>query len=980
MSTVNTPAKPNIVINPKTSVVKMQTNVLHYLNSYRYDKSKHPIITNTRIKDAEKGISGGCFYIPPEEYPQFLKVYYNDILKNGRKEYLTEKQLDKNAPILVDLDLRFDPSVKTRQYTKGHIDDLIDLYLGILKDEMYQFDEDTNFPIYVLEKDNVNCLSDKTKDGIHIIFGIQTDRITQILLRKKIISKIADCWDDLPITNTWDDVFDHRITTGDANWQLFGSCKPNHETYKLTSVYNITYNPEDQSFSMDTIDLKKFNIGENIYKLSARYDSHYSPFMMRNEFIAEYEKMNGASGGPAVMKARSSNVAASSQNVFLMNAALTSSAAFVNIANKDQLTAAIECFLDAAESNNEHETREIHDYVMTLPPSYYGDGSYSKWIRVGWCLRNMDPRYFIIWIAFSAQASNFDFGSIPELYTKWEKMRMSEEFKGLTKRSLMYWSKQDAYDKYMKVRVSTIDYYIESTIDTFMALLASSDKNDKKPVGCTETALAEVLYQLKKDQFVCVSVRDNIWYQFKNHYWQIIDSGTTLRSAISGELLNLYFKKAQAIQEQSIQLPEDDKRVESMRNRVDKIMTIVNRLGKTSEKKNIMIEAKDKFYDSEFLRQLDTNPWLMCFNNGVWDFKEGVFRDGRPDDFISLTTRIDYIKIDHKKDEKEIQEMKLFMQQLFPIPELERYMWEHLASTLIGTSANQTFNNYIGEGSNGKSVLTSLMSMILGDYSGELSGAAITQERTKIGGLAPEIVGLRGKRYVVIQETNKKEAINEGIMKQYTSGIEPIIARAPYMITPLHFIPQFKLVVCANQFLKVNSNDHGTWRRIRVPRFLSLFTNNPVNDDPDKPYQFKLIPELEKKFEDKLKYIFMGMLVEIALEKKGLVQDCPTVLAASEAYRQSQDVVSEFINEKIVPMQGASIKKTALNFEFQQWHLNTYGKNGPQPKEVHTYMDKKYGKATSKGWMNVKIKQDNEIDMDEDEASINDSDVEDIHF
>jgi len=67
MSTVNTPAKPNIVINPKTSVVKMQTNVLHYLNSYRYDKSKHPIITNTRIKDAEKGISGGCIYITHEE-------------------------------------------------------------------------------------------------------------------------------------------------------------------------------------------------------------------------------------------------------------------------------------------------------------------------------------------------------------------------------------------------------------------------------------------------------------------------------------------------------------------------------------------------------------------------------------------------------------------------------------------------------------------------------------------------------------------------------------------------------------------------------------------------------------------------------------------------------------------------------------------------------------------------------------------------
>jgi hypothetical protein len=32
------------------------------------------------------------------------------------------------------------------------------------------------------------------------------------------------------------------------------------------------------------------------------------------------------------------------------------------------------------------------------------------------------------------------------------------------------------------------------------------------------------------------------------------------------------------------------------------------------------------------------------------------------------------------------------MEKLFPIPELNRYMWEHLASCLICTNLNQTFN------------------------------------------------------------------------------------------------------------------------------------------------------------------------------------------------------------------------------------------------------------------------------------------------
>ena len=947
MSTVvlNT-TKPNIITKP------IQYKGLDdFLNKHRYDKSKnHPLITNTRIPDQENGIMGGCFYIPDNEYPEFLKVYYRDIIKRNKREYLTEKQLEKGAPILVDLDLRFDPSVKTRQYTGEHIDDLIDLYLGTLKDEMFQFDEDTNFPIYVFEKPSVNCLNDKTKDGIHLIIGIQSDRTTQTLLRKKMVEKLRESWTNLPITNTWEDVFDDGISIGHTNWQLIGSCKPNHESYKVTRVYNITFDTNDQEFIIDSVDVKSYDFETNIQKLSARYSSHYSPFM-RTEFSDEHQK----TGGTTVKKRTT--------------IALTAPVSIFSINTKDQLDTAIQSFLETAELVHDYESKEIHDYTMTLPSSYYGQGSYSKWMRVGWCLKNINKenpnKYFIVWVAFSAQQQGFDYSSIiSDLYSKWEKMT-SNDIKGLTKRSLMYWAKIDAFDKYKEVHESTIDFYVEQTIDSYMSSFAS---DEKKPTGCGEADLVEVLYQLKKDQFVCVSVAGNLWYQFTNHHWTIIDSGTTLRSSITTDLRKIYYKKAELLMEQISTLPEGDNRKEPLDKRVTKILAIVSRLGKTADKKNMMIEAKDRFYDRDFLNNLDKNPWLMCFKNGVWDFDSGIFRDGKPEDYISMTTGIEYIKNNASEDSKEIKEVKQFMKELFPIPELEQYMWEHLASSLIGTSSNQTFNNYIGEGSNGKSVLTSLMGMVLGNYKGDLPHTAITQQRTKVGGLAPEIVALKGKRYVVMQEPSKGDSINEGIMKQFTSGVEPIIARAPYMIESLEFVPQFKLVVCANQFLKINSNDHGTWRRIRVPRFLSLFTNTPVNDDPEKPYQFKMVADMERKFEEKLKYVFMSMLVDIALEKKGVVKDCDYVLSASDDYRQSQDVVSEFINENVVKRVGEYVKKTRLNNAFKDWFQNTYGKNCPQLKEVHVYMDKKFGKADKSGWKDVVIKDENDIYNESDDG------------
>mgnify|MGYP001241501723 CR=1 FL=1 len=41
------------------------------------------------------------------------------------------------------------------------------------------------------------------------------------------------------------------------------------------------------------------------------------------------------------------------------------------------------------------------------------------------------------------------------------------------------------------------------------------------------------------------------------------------------------------------------------------------------------------------------------------------------------------------------------MKELFPDEELRRYMWDHLASTIVGTNDNQTFNIYNGSGANG---------------------------------------------------------------------------------------------------------------------------------------------------------------------------------------------------------------------------------------------------------------------------------------
>jgi phage/plasmid-associated DNA primase len=192
------------------------------------------------------------------------------------------------------------------------------------------------------------------------------------------------------------------------------------------------------------------------------------------------------------------------------------------------------------------------------------------------------------------------------------------------------------------------------------------------------------------------------------------------------------------------------KKIKTLQKRIDIIVDIIQRLSKTNDKKNIMTEAKELFFDPVFLEKLDQNPYLLCFRNGVIDFKERRFRRGLPEDYLSKCTNIDYIPIDPVKQSKILEEIHDFMNKLFPIQELRKYMWDHLASTLIGNNMNQTFNMYIGIGQNGKSVLVNLMEHVLGDYKSDVPLSLLTQQRTRIGGLAPELVQLKGVRYAVL--------------------------------------------------------------------------------------------------------------------------------------------------------------------------------------------------------------------------------------
>ena len=892
-----------------------------FLKKYKYIKeNKDHQITHTRIGSKASNIYGGSYNIPKEAEEEFYKLYYEHVFKNKCKEYLTEVQLVTNPTLLIDIDMRYNLDAITRQYKCTHIIDLIQLYLDELE-KIVHFDN-RSFDIYILEKDNPNITDNCIKDGIHIIFGLCLEHNVQKYLRDNIIKEIDNIWNDLPLINNWESVFDEGISLGHVNWQLYGSRKPGYEPYKLSKMYKCQY---DQEFELNEVDIKTIKYDELLSKISARSNQNIK-FDIKPDVLSKIKPIKKRLKIKGLPKIKT----------------------IEQVTSKEELDLLEKQFLEDIDSNekednvngsNNYYLKEIHNYTMILPEEYYGPGSYQKWIRVGWALRMTSNKMLLTWVKFSSQSSEFNYTDIPELCEMWNRIDTSSKERKLSMRSIIYWAKESGCPKkYKEIRNNSINYYILETL---------------KEYGDTDHNFATVLFNMLKGKFICVSIKYNLWYEYKNHRWNEIDSGTTLRAYISKEMHREYVLILKKKVDTIAQMESETSEFDTQKKVLAHLHKVQAKLKTTSDKDKIMKEARELFYDKNFIEEQDSKPYLLGFTNGVFDFQENKFRPGRPDDYIVKSTNYDY-KPKHMCNPEHINEVEQFIEQLFPIAELREYMWEHLASTLIGTNENQTFNIYTGSGRNGKSMLVLLMGKVLGDYKGTVPVTLITQKRTSIGGTSSELVALKGVRYAVMQEPSKGDKINEGIMKELTGG-DPLQCRALFC-NSITYIPQFKLVCCLNELFEIVSQDDGTWRRIRVCDFKSKFTENPVNDDPDEPYQFKVNKKLEEKFNE-WKGVMMSILIEKAKETNGNVNDCSIVLSKSQEYREGQDYIYQFIKERIITLEGSTVKKREVAQEFREWYQTNYGNKGKdiRDKELYKYMIKYYGAYKAGGWKNISI-------------------------
>lgn len=296
--------------------------------------------------------------------------------------------------------------------------------------------------------------------------------------------------------------------------------------------------------------------------------------------------------------------------------------------------------------------------------------NYQEWIRVGWCLRTIDHRLLPKWVNFSMKSSKFEDGECERM---WNYMKDD----GLGIGTLHMWAKMDDPEQYREILKNDL-----------MQLICKSTNE-------THNDIARVVHYLYKYTYVCVSIKNNMWYEFRNHRWISCDSGHSLRSRISDEVVREYGRQVAYYNDKAMN-ESDDSDQRRYLDIVKKLNNIQLKLKQTSFKDNIMKECRELFYVEKFEEKLDSRCNLLGFENGIYDLDSEEFRDGRPEDYVSFSTGINYIP--YEDDNEYVQGLKEFIAKIFPKESVRKYVITSLASFLHGNISREIFHLWTGSG------------------------------------------------------------------------------------------------------------------------------------------------------------------------------------------------------------------------------------------------------------------------------------------
>jgi len=883
------------------------------LHKFLEDNMADGILTHTSM-------AIGKYDIPAVKLDFIYELSVESIL-NGDKQYLVEKPRDI-GPLRIDFDFVYDGVVKTHQHTQSQVVAFAEAYIKAVG-QYVQLPAVVDMHIMEKRKPTYEAKNNRTKSGIHVVVpNVLTHKLVEQSVRRTLVKQLGDFFPNLPLKDpSWEKVYDKGVVDRSVNWTMYGSRKNGEGTLPYETQYILRYSDSKLTILNDVPKLSK----SLLHELSMRQDdSKETP--MTEEGKVQYEHARQA-------PIEDVRISGGDTTKHRPGRSLTRGKPGSRGSSPDGRIIKPLC---------PHDKQYIHDHVMNFADFRFED--YEKWLEVGICLHNIHLDLYEVFLDFSSQWSQYNEA---DCLAKWNGMTFRNEGEKLGVGSIRYWSREDNPEEFEEIEKRNIKRLVQEAISG------------------TENDMAAVIHAHFRNNYKCSDFRNNVWYRWIGHIWRETDQGIDLQLKLSGEVAKLFKDAAKEIDEEMeahnlMSCSNKDGKTDcgvceycQSEMKSSGLYKLYKKLKTTGFKSNVMKECREKFFDEEFSKKADANKDLIAFNNGILDLTSMEFRPGKPEDYITFSTGIDYDPDRQYYEYTSWPMVDKFIRQVLPDPEVREYFVNHLATNLIGGNPVQKFHILTGSGSNGKSMIMNLMSKALGDYACTVPISLFTQQRKGSGSAAPEVIRLKGRRFVTMQEPDESIALNTGLMKEITSG-EKMYARDLFK-SGCEFEVQAKFHLACNDKPKINTTDGGTWRRLVVINFISKFVSNPVgpNEYPlDESIQFA-VNSMEWATP------FLSYLVHTLKNGTGLrkLAAPAKVMEYTSEYRTDNDAIAKFISEKICGLaEGDDAKVTLLDIRraFKEWK-NDNDQKLLSPSDMVKRVESMYGKRPEGGWTNFKF-------------------------
>lgn len=482
---------------------------------------------------------------------------------------------------------------------------------------------------------------------------------------------------------------------------------------------------------------------------------------------------------------------------------------------------------------------------------------------------------------------------------------------------------------------------------------ASEDRRDGK---VTSKFVQECLYAnelgdgmlyaaIHKDKFL-YNKSAGSWLSWTGHYWE--DDIMSRSQAKVEDVALRYEEKARDLVDAigAANKKGDTDQAKALQDTQKYIYKRVGRLRSDRGRTNCLKFAHTNPVNALAVRgdEFDMHPYLFACKNGVIDLRTGLLRPGRPDDFISKASPVEFTGISTaalhwKKTLNEIfqdrQPLVDFIQRLF-------------GYSMAGLTAEAFLPVLFGQGRNGKSTIVETISHVMGKMAIPVRAEMLLDQGhlTSSAAASPDIMSLRGTRLAFAGETESGHRFSTSKI-QWLTGSDTMTGRYLYDKRDVEFVPTHTLILLTNHKPAVNDNDFAFWERVcLVPFPLSFVTRRPDQEN-ERPADIYLRDKLFSEDSGILAWLVRGF---IQWQERGL-DPPPEVIDATKDYRKDEDLISHFITECCYIDPSAETPAKDLYSTFKKWWEENVSRKAISQKRFGGMMVKKFKRLKSGVYM-----------------------------